>query len=62
MTISRFWLRLSKPKPRNTNEHDRFLRLAPFGIMEQGASGDLELWAESEDSESEGEEGGPGPP
>ena len=40
----------------------RLPRLAQFGIMEQGSSGDLELWAESEGEESEGEEGGPGPP
>ena len=40
----------------------RLPRLVPFGIMEQGSSGDLELWAESEGSESEGEEGEPGPP
>ena len=40
----------------------RLPRLAQFGIMEHGSGEDLELWAEDESSEDEGEEGGPGPP
>ena len=40
----------------------RLPRLAQFGVMEHGSGGDLELWAEGESSEGEGEEGGPGPP
>ena len=40
----------------------RLPRLADCGVMEDGAGEDLELWAESEGSDSEGEEGGPGPP
>ena len=36
--------------------------LACFGVMEDETGGDLELWAESEGSDNEGEEGGPGPP
>ena len=37
-------------------------RLACFGVMEDETGRELELWAEDEGSESEGEEGGPGPP
>ena len=36
--------------------------LACFGIMEDETGGEVELWAESEGSDNEGEEGGPGPP
>ena len=46
---------------RNTSV-GRLPRLAQFGIMEHGSGEDLELWAEGESSEDEGEEGGPGPP
>ena len=36
--------------------------LAMFGIMEDESGRDLELWAEDESPEDEGDEGGPGPP
>ena len=36
--------------------------LAMFDIMEDESGRDLELWAEEESPESEGDEGGPGPP
>ena len=36
--------------------------LACFGVMEDETGGDLELWAENEGSDNEGEEGRPGPP
>ena len=58
-------------EPRATEAVLNFLRdtrvgrlpgLALFGIMEDETGRDLELWAESEGSGSEGEEGGPDPP
>ena len=36
--------------------------LATFGVMEDEAGADLELWAGNESAEEEGSEGGPGPP
>ena len=58
-------------EPRSTEAVLDFLRdtrvgrlpgLAFFGVMEDETGRDLELWAEDEGSENEGEEGGPGPP
>ena len=36
--------------------------LAMFGIMEDASGRDLEMWAENESSEDDGDEGGAGPP
>ena len=33
-----------------------------YGIMEDDSGRDIDLWAEEESSENEGEEGGPGLP
>ena len=36
--------------------------LAMYGVMEEDSGGEIELWAEEESSENEGEEGGSAPP
>ena len=40
----------------------RMLGLALYGVMKEDLGREVELWAEEESLESEGEEGVPGPP